>query len=189
MPLPISKFIRSRLNKTRLHREWKEGRKSIGTQKKGAPPPACISFDFAMPSIFIPAGEGRDRATIEHNVDGTREACRMAPFRLISIAAKREKIIAFSSVSATYRVERGQPRSNERNEIETASLDSRPVSHEKLERQSTHPPWLWVEAGNLSHRSRLYILRHFNVILFWHETIIPTIRTAIRIVVRKWRPW
>lgn len=91
MPLPISKFIRSRLNKTRLHREWKEGRKSIETQRKGAPPPACISFDFAMPSIFIPVGEGRDRATIEHNVDGTREACRMAPFRLISIAAKRGK--------------------------------------------------------------------------------------------------
>lgn len=73
MPLSISKFIRSRLNKTRLHREWKEGRKSIGTQRKGAPPPACISFDFAMPSIFIPVGEGRDRATIEHNVDRARE--------------------------------------------------------------------------------------------------------------------
>lgn len=52
MPLPISKFIRSRLNKTRLHREWKEGRKSIGTQRKGAPPPACISFDF------YPSGRG-----------------------------------------------------------------------------------------------------------------------------------
>lgn len=158
-----------------IDRDAKEGRSS-----------SCVHFlRFRDAFDFYPSGRGErsrnDRAQRRWHARSVSDGS-FPSFRLISIAAKRGK-------RKNYRVERGQPRSNERNEIETASLDSRPVSHEKLERQSTHPPWLWVEAGNLSHRSRLYILRHFNVILFWHETIIPTIRTAIRIAVRKWRPW
>lgn len=83
MPLPISKFIRSRLNKTRLHREWKGGI-DRDTKAEGAPPrpDACISFDFAMPSIFIPPlaereGDRGGRApTIEHNVDCWKRRCQ-----------------------------------------------------------------------------------------------------------------
>lgn len=88
MPLPISKFIRSRLNKTRLHREWKEGRKSIGTQRKGALPPACISFDF------YPSGRGErsrnDRAQRRWHARSVSDGS-FPSFRLISIAAKRGK--------------------------------------------------------------------------------------------------
>lgn len=63
VPLSISKFIRSRLNKTRLHREWKEGWDRSRRHKGGALPWMRIDLpppDFAaQPLRFLSPLVGR----------------------------------------------------------------------------------------------------------------------------------
>ena len=131
---PISKFVRVLIKRDCVANGRKGGNRSGDGRRKGAPPrlDARVPFDFA---IFI--GE------IEHNVDARSVGVRVdrwTPPSLPNAILERENAIKPVAIGD---LSRETWPTNERNGL----ARSRKIGA----RVKTHPPWLWVEAGNLSH--------------------------------------
>lgn len=132
VPLSISKFIRSRLNKTRLHREWKEGWDRSRRHKGGAYPldayrPSPARFRGPTASIFIPVG---GEMVIEQCQGRSMDRSSFPPSNAISFT-----IAATHNQSFLRRVEKPKPFEKERDRDDLPRLDSHEKSDEKLERE------------------------------------------------------